>query len=310
VASFNHRTAGLSTGFKAAGRGCLVAAMLVATSARVTAQGVPGRAGAASSIKSAYTLFHPTPADRIRELSTDRPDQTETPFTVDAGHVQVEMDLVNVVRDVEGFSGMHTTTTAWQIAPFNVKLGLLNNVDLHVVLNTHQWSRVEDEMSGTIDTPSGLGDVATRLKVNLWGNDDGRTALAVIPFVKWPLAASGVRNGRFEGGIIFPFAAELSGGWDLGAMTEVDAVAANADGHHLEFVNTITVGHDVAPRMGMYVELVLTSGSVSGFWNRWQADVGLTYGMGNNVQFDAGCNFGINEPAPDVNPFVGLSVRF
>jgi Putative MetA-pathway of phenol degradation len=308
VASFNHRTAGLSTGFKATGRGCLVAAMLAATSARVTAQGVPRRA--ASSTKSAYTLFHPTPADRMRELSTDRPDQTETPFTVDAGHVQVEMDLVNVVRDVEGFSRMHTTTTAWQIAPFNVKLGLLNNVDLHVVLNTHQWSRVEDEMSGTIDTPSGLGDVATRLKVNLWGNDDGRTALAVIPFVKWPLAASGVRNGRFEGGIIFPFAAEFSGGWDLGAMTEVDAVAADADGHHLEFVNTITVGHDVAPRMGMYVELVLTSGSASGFWNRWQADVGLTYGLGSNVQFDAGCNFGINEPAPDVNPFVGLSVRF
>jgi hypothetical protein len=73
------------------------------------------------------------------------------------------------------------TYPAWQIAPFNVKLGLLNNVDLHVLLNTHQWSRVEDEMSRTIDMPSGLGDVATRLKVNLWGNDDGRTALAVIP---------------------------------------------------------------------------------------------------------------------------------
>jgi hypothetical protein len=34
--------------------------------------------------KSQFHLFNPTPKALMRELSTDRPDQTESPYTVDA----------------------------------------------------------------------------------------------------------------------------------------------------------------------------------------------------------------------------------
>jgi hypothetical protein len=40
-------------------------------------------------------LFHPTPRQLMRELSTDRPDRTESPYTADAGHFQLEMDFFN-----------------------------------------------------------------------------------------------------------------------------------------------------------------------------------------------------------------------
>lgn len=40
--------------------------------------------------KSGYSLFKPTPRQFMRELTTDRPDQTESPYTVDAGHFQVK----------------------------------------------------------------------------------------------------------------------------------------------------------------------------------------------------------------------------
>jgi hypothetical protein len=36
--------------------------------------------------KSRYNLFNPTPEKLLRELASDRPDQTEGPTTVDAGH--------------------------------------------------------------------------------------------------------------------------------------------------------------------------------------------------------------------------------
>ena len=49
--------------------------------------------------KSIYDLFHPTPNELMREMSTDRPDQTESPYTVDAGHFQAEIDLVSAVFD-------------------------------------------------------------------------------------------------------------------------------------------------------------------------------------------------------------------
>lgn len=38
--------------------------------------------------KSGYHLFNPTPTALMREMSTDRPDQTESAYTADAGHFQ------------------------------------------------------------------------------------------------------------------------------------------------------------------------------------------------------------------------------
>ena len=37
----------------------------------------------------------------LRELSTDRPDTTESPFTVDRGHVQIELSFAEWTRDKE-----------------------------------------------------------------------------------------------------------------------------------------------------------------------------------------------------------------
>jgi hypothetical protein len=49
--------------------------------------------------KSSYTLFSPTPRDQMRELSADRPDATESAYTVDAGHVQIEATLFGFGKD-------------------------------------------------------------------------------------------------------------------------------------------------------------------------------------------------------------------
>ena len=62
-------------------------------------QEAPSGPDKALSRKSAYRLFHPTPTADQREMSTDRPDQTESAYTVDAGHFQLEMDLVTATFD-------------------------------------------------------------------------------------------------------------------------------------------------------------------------------------------------------------------
>ena len=49
--------------------------------------------------KSGYNLFNPTPDKYMREMSPDRPDKTDSPFTVDAGHFQLEMDFANFTYD-------------------------------------------------------------------------------------------------------------------------------------------------------------------------------------------------------------------
>ncbi len=48
---------------------------------------------AAADDRSQYWLFNPTPGRLLREMTSDGPDTTESPFTVDAGRVQTETAL-------------------------------------------------------------------------------------------------------------------------------------------------------------------------------------------------------------------------
>jgi Putative MetA-pathway of phenol degradation len=120
---------------------------------------------------------HSLAAQELRELSTDRPDTTESPFSVDKGHVQAELELISYGRDkVDGI----TTTTVGSSA--NLKYGLTNSADLQVVLGLLRSKETGSE------TYSGVDDITIRLKYNLWGQDgDGQaTAFALMPFVTLP----------------------------------------------------------------------------------------------------------------------------
>src|SRR5262245_63167104 len=99
--------------------------------------------------KSNYHLFNPSPSGAMRELSTDRPDKTESAYTVDAGHFQVEMDLVNYAYDHDTAGNADTRIDAWAIAPINFKVGLLNNLDLQTVIETYNYVVIEDRVTGT-----------------------------------------------------------------------------------------------------------------------------------------------------------------
>jgi hypothetical protein len=189
-------------------------------------------------------------------------------------------------------------------------MGLLNNVDLQLMLDTYVHSRVQDDSIRRVTQVSGFGDLTTRLKINFWGNDGGKTAFAFMPFVKWPLPKSGLRNGKTEGGLIIPVAVDLAKGWDMGVMTEFDFVADDAGDYDTEFINSLTVGHGLTDNVRMYLEFFTVTGSAPGFRWQGQVDVGWTYALRENVQLDCGCNFGVTRSAPDFGPFAGLSFRF
>ena len=265
---------------------------------------------AASADQLKYTFGLPVPDGLMREMSTDRPDQTESPYTVDAGHWQIELDAVNFTSDRDRSNAGDVRTTLWNIAPLNIKAGLTHRIDLQLMLDPYLHSRVEDRASGVVVRAAGFGDITTRLKVNFWGNDGGRTAFGIMPFIKLPLSASSLRNGKTEGGIILPFAMELPAGWGMGAMSEIDFVANDRGGIDREFVHSITFSRDLTRNLGGYVEFVAVTGSAPGFEWQGQFDLGFTYAVNRDVQFDLGCNFGLTKSAPDYQPFVGLSRRF
>lgn len=67
--------------------------------------------------KNGYNLFHATPDALLREMATDRPDKTESAYSVDAGHYQIEMDLLTYTYDRSRAGGEHLTVKAWANRP-------------------------------------------------------------------------------------------------------------------------------------------------------------------------------------------------
>lgn len=264
-----------------------------------------------SADKSDYNLFNPTPTELLRDLSTDRPDKTESAYTVDAGHFQIEADLFNYSHDHDTRSGADTVVDAFTIGSVNVKAGLLNWMDLQLIFDTYSHVTTDDRVTAQKVTQSGAGDFTTRLKMNLWGNDGGPTALAVMPFVKAPTSQDNLGNDDVEGGVIIPLALSLPHGWDMGLMTEFDFVRNGADtGYTTDFVNTVTVSHNIVGNLGGYLEFFSQVSSESGVDWIGTVDFGLTYGISENLQLDGGINIGVTDSADDLNPFVGLSYRF
>ena len=120
-----------------------------------------------------------------------------------------------------------------------------------------------------------------------------------------------ILNRAVEGGITFPLALELPAGWSLGAMTQVDVLRNDTgSGHHAGLVNTVTFGHDLIGKLAGYVEFFSEVSTQRG--DPWvgTVDLGLTYGLTENLQLDAGINLGVTRSADDFNPFLGLSWRF
>jgi hypothetical protein len=263
--------------------------------------------------KSRYNLFHPTPRDQMRELSTDRPDKTESPYTVDAGHFQFETDLLSFSLDRENPERSDEQVKSYAIMPVNFKIGLTNRIDIQFVIETynivHTRGRNEDGIR-TSEYQDGFGDITTRLKFNVFGDDGGKMALGVMPYVKIPTNQDHLGNGHVEGGLIVPFGMELPHGFGMGVMSQLDIVwDDDHNKYYQQFVHSITFSHDLIGDLGGYAEFFSSFDSRGTPWVG-TVDVGLTYGINKNIQIDAGCNFGVTRSADDFNPFVGLSIRF
>jgi len=261
----------------------------------------------ASDEKSAYSLFRPTPDALLREMSTDRPDKTESPYTVDAGRFQVEMDLFAFTYDDTGA----VATRTWDVIPFNFKIGLTHDTDLQLVFGSFSRIATRDGDAETRTVSSGNGDLVVRIKRNIWGNDGGRTALAVMPFVKLPANTLPELNDAVEGGVIVPLAIDLGGGVGLGLMTEVDLLKnEERGGYSPTFINSATVGFDLTKQLGLYLEIFTERNTERGAELVATFDAGLTYALADNVQIDVGVNLGLTEAADDFALFAGQSTRF
>lgn len=233
-------------------------------------------------------------AEELRPLSTDRPDTTESAYTVDAGRYQFEMEIAAWAKD-----GRERELTLGEL---NAKVGLDKSTDLQVVLPLYTQVRGGDE---------GFGDIEVRLKRNLWGNDGGSTALAVMPFIKLPTAHDDLGNGEYEGGLIVPFAFDGPAEWSCSVMAEADIEAdEDGSGHHFTGVLSATTSHAVTENTATFFELVGVYSAESGADAEAYFNTGMTWAVTPTWQLDGGVRLGLTDASTDFTPFLGLSTKF
>ena len=261
--------------------------------------------------KSHYSLFSPTPVALMREFDTDRPDKTNSPHTLDAGHLQLEMDMFALTHDRNTPARDWVRNDNWTFANANLRIGLTNSVDLQLLIPFFQVNRDKDVSTGVAMRQQGIGDLTVALKMNFWGNDGGKTSGGLELFVKTPTANHNLGNGKVEGGALVLLGAQLPGDFEFGLNTGI-AITANDSGigHHAEVINSVSVSHKLFGPLSAYGE----------FWSSVPVqahapaiatvDAGLLLMIGKNVQLDAGVNLGVTRAAPDVQTFFGMTVRF
>ncbi len=244
---------------------------------------------AESAEKRSFNFFNPTPNHLLRDLSPDRPDATESPLTVDAGRFALEASLFDYRRD----NGAETYT----YGQLNFKAGLTHDIDLQTIV----------DLSSDSPDGDGFGDVTLRLKYNVYGNDGGDSALALMPFVKVPTNTE-LSNEEWEGGLIIPWGISLTDTIGIGLMAEFDYLFNEDTGdHEFEFLHTAVLGFDLTENAGTYVEYIGIAGE-----HDYQAYLagGMNYAVNDDLILDFGVQSGLNSAAEDFGFFTGFTKRF
>ncbi len=132
-----------------------------------------------------------------------------------------------------------------------------------------------------------------------------------MPFIKFPTSTDGLGNNAVEGGVVFPLAVNLPRDFGLGLQTAVNILQdGSGGGYHGDFINSVTLSHDIIGRLGGYLEFFSDISTERQVGWVGTIDVGFTFLLTDNVQFDWGCNFGVTPAADDASPFAGLTWRF
>lgn len=238
-------------------------------------------------------------------ICTDRPTKSNAACTVLEGMLQVETDLFSWTRLAAGPARTDVLVYANPV----VKYGLGPNSDIQ--LNIAPLVEVRTRVDGQTISQRGVGDLTIRFKQRLTGPDD-RVQVALIPFVKAPIAEAGIGNGEWEGGLIVPVQMPV-GPATLTLVPQLNLIAdalAPQD-RHLEFQGVVNLAVPIAPRTTLAGELWTSQNwDPASTVRQYSADAAVSYLLNNELQLDMGGNFGLNRATPDVQIYVGLSARF
>jgi len=239
-------------------------------------------------------------------ICADRPGKANPSCTVPVGKVQIETGFVDWIHDDSG--GVRSDERI--IGGTAFKYGVTDR--FNVELDVTPYDRVRTQAGGLRNTVSGFGDMDVAAKYRLT-SDKAPVQIAARPFVKIPTASHNLGNGKVEGGLAFLIDGSIARSpFSFALGPEID-VNADSDGHgyHIGTVQVVSLGANLTPRLNVSGELWGNWGfDPMGTVRQYSADASAAYLVSNNVQLDAGANFGLNRNTPDIELYTGIALRF
>lgn len=239
-------------------------------------------------------------------ICTDRPGKSSGTCTVPTGHWQVETALADWSLQKGG--GVRSTSLV--LGETTLKYGLTDRSDIQI--DVTPWQRQTSRAGAMRDRAAGFGDVTILYKHRLT-SDGAALAVAAFPFIKVPTAKRSLGNGKWEGGLLLPIGYSIPNSpLSIASTPELDWLS-DADGHgyHAAMAQVVNLSWAVTDKLNLSAEI----------WGQWDwdpagtekqasVDGALAYRLSDDLQLDAGANFGLNRSTPDVELYTGVSVRF
>lgn len=251
-------------------------------------------------VGSAGVAAEPSP------ICADRPGKATGTCLVAEGHWQIETGFADWSLE-EGGGGRDTSLS---IGETTIKFGLTDSSNLEVDVAPFESARSRG--AGVHESASGFGDLNLLYKQRLT-SAQAPVQVDLLPLIKAPVAKHSLGNGKWEGALLVPISYSIPGTrLNIGLTPEMDWTAdLDGAGHHLGMEEVAAIGWQVTDKVNLSAEL----------WGAWDwdpngrtrqasVDGSLAYLLSDDVQLDAGANFGLNRVTSDVEIYGGVSVRF
>lgn len=287
---------------RAASYGAMLATCVISSSAAADPE----------AYKSGFSLFNPTPQGLMREFEPDRPDLTDSPFTVDAGHFQFEADVTNYTLSRPGRDRAITET--FLFGSTEVRIGITNNAEFDILIQPAKAIATHYSAPGSDNWDFGTDTIELGARFNIFGNDTfdrpGSIATGIKPFIEIP-TGSEVSGNFVEGGLAIPFAIKLARKFEAELMTEYDVIKSDQQaGYHIEFFNSGSLTYQWTEALSIYAEGAALLNSDEGPGTIVIVGTGVLMELSANASIDFAANFGVTEGADRANLVVGFARRF
>ena len=233
-------------------------------------------------------------AQDTKEIETDRPDQTESPYTVPHKWAQIEFGLIKEHQEKE--------VNSWTLPAILWKYGISKKAELRLITeyNTFRYGKK------FIDT-TGLQPLQLGFKINLFEENGLRPKTSLIAHTGFNRLGSKFFNplSLFAPNFRFTMQNSLSEnislGYNLGAEWE-DTKSLPV------WIYTLVTGFSLNDKWYSYIEAF-------GFIENRESsqhniDAGLAYSINNDCKLDISGGAGISKESPAWYVSIGGSIRF